>query len=112
LGGLSMGGYVAMSFARRYPKSLQGLMLFDTRADADSPATREAREKSIALAREKGSAAIAEQMVPKLLAPGAVEGRPELAGAVREMAEACPAKTIEHALAALRDRADSTPGLA
>src|SRR3954471_9509993 len=37
VGGLSMGGYVALSLAARYPKRLRGLMLMNTRAGADSP---------------------------------------------------------------------------
>src|SRR5262245_23966907 len=32
LGGLSMGGYVALSIALRYPERIRGLMLIDTRA--------------------------------------------------------------------------------
>src|SRR5438270_3134912 len=34
LGGLSMGGYVAMALAVRHPKRLRGLMLMDTKAGA------------------------------------------------------------------------------
>src|SRR6266498_804544 len=34
--GLSMGGYVALAFARRHPERLGGLVLCDTRAGADS----------------------------------------------------------------------------
>ena len=37
LGGLSMGGYVALAFARRHAQRLRGLVLADTRAEADSP---------------------------------------------------------------------------
>src|SRR5262245_47186431 len=37
IGGLSMGGYVALSIAARYPERLRALMLMDTRAGADSP---------------------------------------------------------------------------
>src|SRR5205814_1167877 len=32
LGGLSMGGYAALAFARKYPERLRGLILADTRA--------------------------------------------------------------------------------
>ena len=35
VGGLSMGGYVALAFARKYPERLRGLILADTRAEAD-----------------------------------------------------------------------------
>ena len=34
LGGLSMGGYVALAFARKYCKDLKGLILIDTRSEA------------------------------------------------------------------------------
>lgn len=111
LGGLSMGGYVALAFARRFAADLRGLMLFDTRADADGPEAREGRRRSLDVVRQKGPAGIAEQMVPKLLAPGAADGRPDVARAVRELIEATPAATIEHALVALRDRPDATPSL-
>ena len=110
--GLSMGGYVALAFARQFAGDLKGLMLIDTRADGDSPQARESRNKNIDLVREKGPKAIADAMIPRLLAPGADEGRPELARSLRKMIEASPATTIEHALVALRDRPDYTPLLA
>src|SRR5436309_7326571 len=37
VGGLSMGGYVALAFARRFAGRLRGLILADTRAEADTP---------------------------------------------------------------------------
>src|SRR5580704_12874459 len=36
LGGLSMGGYVALSLVLRYPLRVRALMLLDTQAGADS----------------------------------------------------------------------------
>jgi len=36
LGGLSMGGYVALAFARSHVARLRGLILADTRAEADT----------------------------------------------------------------------------
>ncbi len=35
LGGLSMGGYIALAFARKNATDLRGLILFDTKAAAD-----------------------------------------------------------------------------
>src|SRR5215471_21046670 len=67
LGGLSMGGYITMAFARRFPDRLRGLILADTRAESDSAEGKANRDKTIALAREKGSAAVFEQMLPKML---------------------------------------------
>jgi pimeloyl-ACP methyl ester carboxylesterase len=44
-------------------------------------------------------------MMPKMLAKESA-ARPALAGSLRAIMEACPPKTIEHALAAMRDRPD------
>lgn len=110
-GGLSMGGYVALEYVKKYPSDLKGLMLIDTKAEGDSPEGKEARNKMIELVRSKGSSAVAEQMMPKMLAPDAAQSRPQVARELRRIMEACPALTIEHALAAMRDRNDHTADL-
>jgi pimeloyl-ACP methyl ester carboxylesterase len=38
--GLSMGGYISLAFSRKYGSRLKGLVLADTRAQADSPEGR------------------------------------------------------------------------
>ena len=43
LGGFSMGGYVALAFARKYADRLEGLLLVDTKADPDSEEARVGR---------------------------------------------------------------------
>jgi 3-oxoadipate enol-lactonase len=105
--GLSMGGYVALEFARRYRSRLRGLVLMDTRADVDTPDQRKAREAAMQVARERGAAAIAEQMLPNLFAPGTKGTDPQAWERVRTMIEAAPVKGIVGALGAMRDRADS-----
>jgi 3-oxoadipate enol-lactonase len=112
LGGLSMGGYVSLSYIQKHPMDLRSLMLIDTRAEADNAEGRANRDKMIQLVREKGSKAVAEQMMPKMLAPDSPATRPAVARQLREIMEACPALTIEHALSAMRDRADHTGNLA
>src|SRR5690606_15022458 len=47
LAGMSMGGYVALAFADRYPKRLAGLGLISTQSAADSNEVREARREMI-----------------------------------------------------------------
>lgn len=111
LGGLSMGGYVALEFIRKYPKDVHGLMLIDTRAEGDSPEGKQGREKMIELVREKGSGAVATAMMPKMLAPHSDQMRPSLARDLRGIMDACPPLTIEHALMAMRDRRDSRANL-
>ena len=68
IGGLSMGGYVALALFRHAPRYIRGLVLADTRADADTPAAVAGRQRMLALVREHGPAAVADEMMPKLLA--------------------------------------------
>ena len=106
LGGLSMGGYVALAYAKKYPADLAGLLLIDTRAEADTPEGREGRQKMIDLVRQKGPSAVAEGMMSKMLAPDRAASSPALARELRTIMEAQPPRTIENALAAMRDRPD------
>ncbi|WP_428937350.1 alpha/beta fold hydrolase [Fontivita pretiosa] len=109
--GLSMGGYVALAFARKYPADLRALGLIDTRAEADAPAAREARDKMIELVRTHGTRAVAEQMFPKMLAEQTLHGRQDIAHRLRRIMESQPPRTVEYALAAMRDRPDFTSDL-
>lgn len=109
VGGVSMGGYVALAFARRHPERLRGLVLVCTKSGADSPEGRALRDKAADLVRREGTGAIAAQMLPKMLAPGAAHS-PALAEVDRVMRRQSPEAVIG-ALAALRDRPDATPGL-
>jgi pimeloyl-ACP methyl ester carboxylesterase len=111
LGGLSMGGYTVLEYVRKFPADLQGLILIDTKAEGDTPEGKQGRDKMIQLVREKGSPAVAEQMMPKMLAPEAEKNRPAVARELRQIMENCPPLTIEHALAAMRDRTDHTNNL-
>jgi len=111
LAGISMGGYVAMQIARKYPQDLRGLILVDTKDTADTAEQRENRTRMIEVARTRGSTAVADLMFPKMLSPDTVDHRPEQARFLRQMMESCPAPTIEHALAALRDRPDMSEEL-
>ena len=43
LGGLSLGGYVALAFMRRHAGRVSGLVLLDTKATADGDQARDAR---------------------------------------------------------------------
>ena len=47
LGGLSMGGYVALAYAKKYPTDLRGLVLIDTKAEGDTAEGKAGREKMI-----------------------------------------------------------------
>jgi pimeloyl-ACP methyl ester carboxylesterase len=108
VGGLSMGGYVALRFAERHPDRLKGLILADTRAAPDSEETRAARTQTIFKVRRHGMAPLAEDLLPRLLSPRADEAVQQFA---REMILAQRPEATAVALAAMRDRPDSSPVL-
>ena len=67
VGGLSMGGYVALAFARRHAGRLRALILADTRRGPDDAAGRANRDKMIEFASKNPATAVVEQMLPKML---------------------------------------------
>ena len=108
--GLSMGGYVAFAFWRRHRDRVQALALLNTRAEADSVAARANREAAIARAQQAGAAAIADDMLPRLLAPASL-ANPKIMAAARRIMVAQRVGGIVGALAGMRDREDSRPTL-
>lgn len=112
LGGLSMGGYIALAFAKKYPQALNGLLLTDTKSAGDTAEGKAGRMKMVEMVKTGGSRAVAEQMFPKMIAEQTVREQPTVVHMLRDIMNACPPKTIEHALLAMRDREDFTPLLA
>ena len=103
--GHSMGGYVALAFARDFPQLLQGLVLVGTKAGADAPAAAAARRASAGQVREKGSAVVVDAMAGKMLSPGNAD--PAMAAAVRAiMAESRPDGVVA-ALLGMAERPDA-----
>ncbi len=108
---LSMGGYVAFSFYRKYPQRIAGLILAATRAAADSPEARIGRDQAISIASTKGISAITESMLPKMFSPQTYEQKPELVDQVRAIMNHTSLKGVMGDLIGLKERADSTSTL-
>jgi YbgC/YbaW family acyl-CoA thioester hydrolase len=106
--GLSMGGYIVFELLRRARARVRGLILIDTRAEAESPEGKRARDVAMAQAREGGAEAIAGAMLPKMLARSTAQENPALAERVHAMMAATEVAGILGALGAMRDRPDST----
>jgi 3-oxoadipate enol-lactonase len=111
IGGLSMGGYVTFALFRQAPERFTGMVLADTRPQADTADGRAARAKMRDLLAEHGPSAVADQMIPKLLAPTSRSGDPALVERTRRMIEANTVDGIDGALGALMERPDSTGDL-
>lgn len=109
--GLSMGGYAALNFTHHYPQRLRGLVLCDTRAEADTDEAKEKRNANIEFVKQNGAAALVEKVLPALLGETTRRENSELVEQVREWGSAAPVSTLVAALEALRDRTDATPWL-
>ena len=109
--GLSLGGYVALAIARLAPERVDGLVLADTKAPADTADQRAARDTLIAMVERGGPDAVAVEMLPRLVGETTARERPELLADVRSQIGVNTAAGIRRALLRLRDRPDATPGL-
>jgi 3-oxoadipate enol-lactonase len=107
--GLSMGGYILFSFYRNYAARVKGLILADTKAQADTEEGKSGRFQLAQIAYKKGPSAIADVMIPKLLSPATVQTNPDLVHQVRGMIEGNQISGIAGDLMAMAERPDSVP---
>ena len=108
LGGLSMGGYVAMALLRRHPDRVAALVLADTKASADPEPGRDNRLRMAAsLEADPDSPVLVDQVLPALLGDTTTAERPLVAGRVRGLVQAAPAAAAAWAQRAMAARPDS-----
>ena len=107
--GLSMGGYVAFALLRHAATYVSGLILADTRSQADTPEGRQGRENMLALVRDKGASGVAAEMLPKLLGETTHREQPQVVERVRSLILASSTEAIAGGIRALMNRPDSTP---
>lgn len=108
IGGLSMGGYITLALFRLAPSYFRGMVLADTRPQADTPEGLEARRTMLALVQEQGAAAVADDMLPKLLGETTHREKPLIAERVRSMILGNVPEGIAGGIRALMSRPDST----
>ena len=106
--GLSMGGYLEFALYRMYPEMMLGVVLADTRAEADKPEQVQWRFHLAQRTAATGPAAVIAEMLPKLLAPARYHRDPGLVARVKAMLSAAPVPGIIGALMAMAERPDST----
>lgn len=108
IGGLSMGGYIALAATRLFPLRIRGLMLISTRAGADSPEGKAGRDKTVTQVKENGASVVAESMYPKLLASETYQTNPTVADELKAIMKEATPEGVVAGLTAMRDRPDST----
>ena len=108
LGGLSMGGYVALAFYRRFPLRVRALILADTRPQADTEEARRTREEQAEKILKEGMQSIADDFLKKVLTPATLSGEPETVARVREMILQTDPQGAASALRGMAARPDQT----
>jgi 3-oxoadipate enol-lactonase len=107
VGGLSMGGYVALSLAARYPTRVKALMLMDTRAGADTPEAAQGREATAkAVLAANSAATVAESMLPRIFCKMTLEQHPERVEPMKAVMEQTAPQGIAGALRGMASRPD------
>lgn len=105
--GLSFGGYIAFELFREAPDRMAALALIDTKADADSPEGRTAREATNRKMQEGGMAAVVEGMIQRVLGETTRAERLGVVEHVRRMILATSPAGACAANSAIRDRPSS-----
>ena len=108
IGGLSMGGYVALAFYKQFAPRVRALVLADTRAQADTEEAKQTRAQQAEKALSEGMAGIADAMLPKLLTPETVSKHPEIVKRVRDMMLKAKPEGAAAALRGMAERDDQT----
>lgn len=112
IGGLSMGGYVAMALCRRHPDRILGLVLADTKAGLDPDPVRETRLRQAERLESDGNVGVlVDELLPHLVGPTTFRQRALVYGRVRGLVQATPAGAAAWAQRAMALRAESFDAL-
>lgn len=85
--GHSMGGYIALSLAERWPHWIHSLVMFHSTPRADAPEKMSLRQKSIAFIRKYGAEAFLSEVIPNLYSKEYAARYPDkIAGKIKEQA--------------------------
>jgi len=103
IAGHSMGGYVSLAFAEKFPEKTKGLVLFHSQAAPDSPEARENRNRTINIVRKNRSAFI-RQFIPELFDQHNVVNYPQQIINLVRIASEVKNNDIIAALEGMKDR--------
>lgn len=109
--GHSLGGYVALRFTEQHPDRVEGLVLANTRPDADDNAAKDKRHATVKKIREQGMERFAVDFARAVLAESTIAERPEVQRKVESMIAGNRVESAALVVGALAARRDSTPSL-
>lgn len=103
--GHSMGGYVALAFAKAFPQALRGLVLVGTKGGADTAEGAAARRATAEKVQRTGSSVVVDAMAPKMLS--ASNKNAAMAASVRGFMSPSKPEGVVGALLGMADRPDA-----
>ena len=112
LGGCSMGGYVAMAVLRKAPERVAGVVLLDTKAEADGEQARQNRHRVAERAEREGVRDwLAAEMLGSLLGDSTRTHHVDVMEHTRDLIDAQQPSGVAWAQRAMANRPDSTETL-
>lgn len=105
--GHSMGGYITLAFAKRYPQKIKGIGLFHSSVFEDTPEKKEIRDKVTQFIKKNGVTPYMENFVPDLFYS---ENQTRMMEVIRRQVEVGSSANVESLsayLAAMKNREDS-----
>ena len=109
--GVSIGGYILFECWRRFRERFAGLVLADTRAQADSDETRHVRLTSVEQVQKRGPDSFLDAQVERLIGATTRRNRPDIAEAARAMMAKATVAGISAVQQGMAARPDSIPTL-
>lgn len=108
LGGLSLGGYVAMAFLRRYSARVSSLILVDTKASADTDEGRANRERiASAVVAERSLRVVLTDVLPGLVGKKTKRRRGEVLSQVTDIVREASPESVAWMQRAMAARPES-----
>lgn len=109
--GLSMGGYIALRAIERHPERFRGVVLCDTRSEADGNEGKIKRAAQAQAVKASGMKSFAESFVTALFYEKTFQNNPAAVEQVKLMIEHSSPVAVAGTLLALAARTDTTPSL-
>ncbi|MBK6266419.1 alpha/beta hydrolase [Marivirga sp. S37H4] len=105
--GHSLGGYVTLEIAKKFPNIISGIGLLHSSAFSDSDEKKIGREKSIEFIQKHGVEKFIESFVPMLFNENTRDQHQKTIQMLIEEGKKIPEKTMTDYMLAMRDRSDN-----
>ena len=109
--GHSMGGYITLAFAEKYPSLLNSFGLFHSSAFADTDEKIDVRKKAISFIKKNGTEAFLRTMIPNLFSEETKKGRLELIEQLFNISKNISSQALIQYYKAMIKRPDRVPVL-